>query len=165
MTDFMISVTKFTVQENYNIVDSTEVTTIQPVVHSTAQLSLFKELDEDMEGLIVIKRERNDLNVSIVKNQNDYNHSFSFSEGLLKIEQNEKYGYINEEGEIVIPCKYEDAGNFSEGVAPILLSVKFTDKEAYLNDKNNLYDDDKFMYKTFATFGHYCPLKMDKVKI
>ena len=43
----------------------------------------------------------------------------SFSEGLAGVEQNEKWGFINTKGEVVIPCIYDEATWFSEGLAKV----------------------------------------------
>lgn len=42
-----------------------------------------------------------------------------FSEGLVKVKQGEKYGFINEKGEIVIAIKYDWANDFKDGTATI----------------------------------------------
>ena len=44
---------------------------------------------------------------------------WKFSEGLAAVEQNDKWGYINTKGEVVIPCIYDSFGNFSEGLADV----------------------------------------------
>ena len=43
----------------------------------------------------------------------------AFSEGLASVEQNGKWGFINTQGEVVVPCIYDIAGSFSEGLAPV----------------------------------------------
>ena len=53
----------------------------------------------------------------------------SFSEGLAKVRKNGKEGYINSQGEEVIPCIYEYAWNFSEGLA----KVRKNGREGYIN--------------------------------
>jgi hypothetical protein len=40
-----------------------------------------------------------------------------FSDGLARIEKDEKVGFINEHGVAVIPSEFEDASDFSEGLA------------------------------------------------
>ena len=44
-----------------------------------------------------------------------------FSEGLARVKQNGKWGYVNLKGEVVIPCVYDwglaDRAEFSEGLA------------------------------------------------
>ncbi|MBJ2175221.1 WG repeat-containing protein [Aureibaculum sp. A20] len=37
--------------------------------------------------------------------------------GLIKVEKNEFYGYINRKGESIIPCEYIDLSSFSKGLA------------------------------------------------
>ena len=40
---------------------------------------------------------------------------------LLKFEQNSKYGYRDENETIIIPAKYEDAKEFKENIAIVIL--------------------------------------------
>lgn len=49
----------------------------------------------------------------------DYANEIKFSEGLLKIKRNDKYGYLNTDCIITIESIYEDALNFINGVAPV----------------------------------------------
>ena len=53
----------------------------------------------------------------------------SFSEGFAQVWKNDKTGYINKSGELVIPCMYEYAYTFSNGVA----RAKIDDKESYID--------------------------------
>ena len=47
-----------------------------------------------------------------------YNHYLTyFQEGLGKVCEGGKYGFVNLEGEIVIPYKYENVGEFNNGLA------------------------------------------------
>jgi len=45
--------------------------------------------------------------------------SNSFSEGLVPIESRNKWGYVDRSGRVVIQPQFEDAGDFSEGLAPV----------------------------------------------
>lgn len=47
--------------------------------------------------------------------------SNSFSEGLVPVEMNGKTGFMNRTGQIVIEPQFEDAEDFSEGLAPVKL--------------------------------------------
>ncbi len=72
-----------------------------------------------------------------------YNCPPEFSEGLAAIEEwngNGKYGFINHEGKFVIPAQYEDACNFSEGLA----AVKIDGKWGFINKKGVLVIPAKF---------------------
>ncbi len=44
---------------------------------------------------------------------------WSFSEGLLSVKIDGKWGFIDVDGKIVIPAKYKDAHDFSEGLAAV----------------------------------------------
>lgn len=45
------------------------------------------------------------------------NSSLDFNDGLAVIEDNEKYGYIDENNNIVVPIIYDSASNFKNGLA------------------------------------------------
>ena len=47
-----------------------------------------------------------------------------FYEGLAKFEQDRKYGYLDEQGNIAVAAKYDEAGNFSEQLAAVVLDGK-----------------------------------------
>lgn len=48
-------------------------------------------------------------------------NSGRFSDGLLLVSSRNKYGYLNKLGQQVIPCKFESALPFKEGLAPVSL--------------------------------------------
>jgi hypothetical protein len=54
-----------------------------------------------------------------IRLEKDYDAVFSFSEGLAVAIRNEKAGFIDKTGKEVIPCIYDRAGNFSEGLAAV----------------------------------------------
>lgn len=49
-----------------------------------------------------------------------YDELYPFSEGLAAVKKNEKFGFINTKGELVIPCQYQYAGSFKEGLACVV---------------------------------------------
>lgn len=58
-----------------------------------------------------------------------------FSEGLVLLAKDGKYGFFDKTGKEVIPCKYDDALGFSDGFAPVMQNGKWgyidkTGKEA-----------------------------------
>lgn len=48
-----------------------------------------------------------------------YDWQDDFKNGFAKVELDGKTGFINEDGEEVIPCKYDGAWNFSEGLVSV----------------------------------------------
>jgi hypothetical protein len=50
----------------------------------------------------------------------------AFSEGLSLVAQNDKCGFINTKGEVVVPCIYDDARSFSEGLAQVKQNDKWS---------------------------------------
>lgn len=60
--------------------------------------------------------------ITVPDNQNiefesGFNPRYEFHEGLIRFVENQKYGYKNEEGEIIIKPQYFEANDFSEGLA------------------------------------------------
>ena len=45
--------------------------------------------------------------------------ALSFENGLAVVSKDGLYGFINHRGNIVISCQFENARNFSEGLAPV----------------------------------------------
>ena len=54
--------------------------------------------------------------------------------------KNDKWGYVNTKGELIIPCIYEYANDFSEGLA----SVRKNGKEGFINKKGEIAIPFKF---------------------
>ena len=61
-----------------------------------------------------------------------------------------KYGYINERGEMVIPCQYDSAGNFSSNG---LARVKIDGKYGYINEKGEVVIPAEYSYVTMDGGG------------
>ncbi len=69
----------------------------------------------DKQGRLIRPQDKN-----LICNENlDANPRFS--EGLLVVVKNGKYGYIDQNGRLVISTKFEGAQNFSEGLANVLV--------------------------------------------
>ena len=54
-----------------------------------------------------------------------YDSASSFSEDLAQVKINGKFGYINKQGESVIPARYDYARSFSEGLARVEINGKY----------------------------------------
>lgn len=53
-----------------------------------------------------------------------YQEQFLFQDGLAYVKFNNKYGYINHKGKVVIPTIYNKADNFYDGKAKVVLNGK-----------------------------------------
>ena len=51
--------------------------------------------------------------------------SYSGDGDIVLVEENGKYGYIDAAGKLVIPCEWDDAGIFDEGIAPVEMDGKW----------------------------------------
>ncbi len=72
----------------------------------------------DKQGRLIRPQDKN-----LVCNENLEN-DHGFSEGLLVVVKNNKYGYVDINGKLVIDTRFDGAQNFSEGVAKVLLKGK-----------------------------------------
>lgn len=69
-----------------------------------------------------------------------------FSENLVGVKINGKWGYMDKKGNIVIDFLYESASEFSEGLAAVQKDGKY----GYINNKGNIVID--FKYRTANSF-------------
>ena len=81
-------------------------------------------------------------------------HDDCICNGLIKVRLDGKYGFINKDGEEIIPCKYEDADAFSDGLA----KVKSADGWGFVNENGEEIISCKYEE------AHYFWLGLTKVK-
>lgn len=114
---------------------------------------MFKEADPFYKGTArVIYKGKNwyiDEDGNFVKEcLEDYtNRQLRYSEGLATFECNDKWGYLNEEKEVVIEPKYDYVESFSEGLAVAIVEINknsYDQKYVYINTQGNLVIDDNF---------------------
>lgn len=79
-----------------------------------------------------------------VRIEPDFHYAEDFKEGRAVVGYNEKYGYVDEKGKIVIPLIFDLAYSFSESIA----KVKMRNKYGYINKDGKIiidfiYDDAK----------------------
>lgn len=112
--------------------------TSEPTVVITEQLAdkirKYEKLSSFHEGLAAVQRnglwgyidtEGNEIIPCIYKGTEYGNYAFPFSEGMaVIIDKDGKYGYINKKGEMIVKPQFEEAGNFSEGVASVFSDGK-----------------------------------------
>lgn len=78
---------------------------------------------------------------NVVINSDEYSVIFrDFSDGLACVKKNEKYGFIDTKGNVVIDFQYDKAFDFSEGLA----CVSKNDKYGYIDKKGNVIIDFQF---------------------
>ena len=106
-----------------------------------------------------------------------YNMMYRFSEGLAKVELNNKFGYIDRTGREVIPCKYDWINAFSDGLAIVNLNGKYgfideTGREVIPCKYDSIFDFKDGLSKVILNgkFGYIdktgkeiCPCKYDGI--
>jgi hypothetical protein len=92
--------------------------------------------------------EGDDYKITRTEIPGDYDRVDPFSDGLAEVIQDDKYGFIDRTGKVVIPLEYEDAYDFKEGFAP----VKKGGKWGYIDKANKTVVP--FEYDSAATFSN-----------
>ena len=82
-----------------------------------------------------------------------------FKDGLARFYQNGKYGYINRAGTIVVPAKYYDAENFSEGLAAVQTEINGARKWVYIDTNGSHAIQIAFTNKPGNFMKGYAPVK------
>ena len=78
-----------------------------------------------------------------------------FSDGFAAVKMDDKWGFINLQGELVIPCIYEYVGDFWAGLAPVAIDEQF----GYINTKGEIVIPMKYAYAfNFKPDGEYEPM-------
>jgi hypothetical protein len=68
----------------------------------------------------------------------DYEGILPFSEGLAVVEKNQKYGFIDEQGNLVISPKFDAVSNFSDGLAAVEIGQGFRSVNSYIDRTGRL---------------------------
>lgn len=89
-------------------------------------------------------------------NTNDLNNG-EFSSDLAIIKQNEKEGFINKEGKIVIPPSYDKAFRFSGDIAIAIINRKYV----LINKKGSVISDQSYDDALYFKNG-LCSVKLNK---
>ena len=83
---------------------------------------------------MILKKESNVFSIRYSKEERKgLAEKASFSEGLAIVELHGKMGYIDKEGNEVIPFKYDHAENFKDGIALVKKNAKY----GYIDKKGN----------------------------
>ena len=81
----------------------------------------YESIDDCHDGMLLAQNEGKrymlNKNGEIAFDISGYEECKSFSEGLCEVKKDGKYGYIDTNGNLVIPCKYTTANAFIEGKA------------------------------------------------
>jgi len=77
-----------------------------------------------------------------------YDTTFAFTEGLGRVKQNGKYGFVDKTGKLLIPAKFDAADAFTEGFAAV-----FADGKSFFIDKKGT-DVFKKTFKTLSAFSN-----------
>lgn len=72
----------------------------------------------------------------------EYDATYWYKDNLGLARKDKKYGFINKNGDIIVPLKYEDAFPFYNGYA----SIKSNDKWNYINEQGQIIFSDSLIF-------------------
>lgn len=98
-------------------------------IHGKMSLKIENVGEEDQNSYSVFKDENGNIIEPKWVIEPLYDEVVDFSDGLARVREGEKWGYINSEGEIVVPAKFDDCHNFIDGRA----FVKIEDEWGLIN--------------------------------
>lgn len=144
--------------DKYGVIDCTSGRAILPCKYDRIYLSP----DGDIATSYINNSIRLiDLKTSASLSFYDYSKIGCFIEGLAFAVRDDKYGFINEKGEEIIPCKYKAVGNFYDGFA---LVIDDNGKFGFINKSgsavipciydNNFSIDDLLVFAVLGEFGN-----------
>ena len=96
--------------------------------HLNRNITVVPYLKKDGKYIIV-----DSANMNIISDV-EYDGISSFSEGLTKIEKDNRYGFIDKKGKLTVPIEYDDVEDFKGGMA----AVKKDNKWGFINNNGNL---------------------------
>lgn len=116
------------IDDKYGFIDKTGQMVIEPKYEKVGNFSegMAKFAIDDVYGYI-------DKEGRMIVPQ--FDAAGNFSEGMAWVSKDEKYGFINKAGEVVVGFDYDNAYNFSEGLARVKIGEWPDSKYGYV-DKN-----------------------------
>ena len=157
-----IEFTKIDEKDN-NIIDELKATEVVEIVNKTYKGQLFNDnlYDNDVIRLTLLNGKNTSsgfINVNkgliiepIYYNTISYDKAFTNKYEAVAVDN--KWGYIDDEGNKVIDFQYEEARNFSEGYAAVAKNGKF----GLINDKNEVIIPFKY-FNINESYGNVCEL-------
>lgn len=106
----------------------------------------YSQIDDSCDGMLTFKDGSNygcfNTKGEVVVETGKYDYVNNYSCGLVLVEKDGKYGYVDTKGVEVVPCNFEVARSFSEEVALVRMNGKY----GYIDLKGNYivqpsYDD------------------------
>lgn len=139
---------------NWGFIDNTGKEAI-PLIYKSAN-----SFSEGLAFVVTSSYERGyiDREGNLVINTAGYFYEGSFSEGRASVKKDDTYGFIDKQGELVIPCIYDAASHFSDGLS----SAKFNGKCGYIDRNGEVVIP--FIYDSAYPFseGYALVIKGDK---
>lgn len=95
-----------------------------------------------------------DENCSVITSINAHNMDGYYGGYLAYCDNNGKWGFINNQGEVVIKPQFKDASSFSNGIGGVSNGSKW----AFINEAGRVVSEYRFLYVGYNSSDHYCPV-------
>lgn len=83
------------------------------------------------------------------------------SDNVMAFEENEKWGFVDSEGKVIIKPEYEDAKSFSNGLAAVCKDGKW----GFINYQNEVVIDYQFADAAYFNNGGSCMVRTDAANV
>ena len=87
---------------------------------------MLRFVDKDSDLVLVSKKVNNETKYDVIDFNTrevilplEYDSIENFSEGLARVEQEGKWGFIDKNGKVVIPIEYDDVTDFGKGIVRV----------------------------------------------
>lgn len=108
---------------------------VKPIFSKASRFSCGRAKIRHKDGNFINKK-------GDILNLGKYRYIGDFSEGLIAVRKNDKWGFIDTSGNLVIPIIYEMAFSFKEGLAPVRLNKKWN----YIDKEGNTVIETNYHY-------------------
>jgi len=129
----------------YGFINKDGITVIKPQFENTkAFFEGYAEVQRDGKWYLIDRNgnlAEKPAGLGTEPSELGFDRRYLFSEGLILISKNSRYGFMNMDGKIVIQPKYFRASYFSEGLA----SVQTYDKTGYIDTKGVMVIQEKYL--------------------
>ena len=117
-----------------------------PFHEGLAQVEVKEDKFIDKTGVEVTKETLRfiDRTGKFVKQLNFIEETTKFSEGLAKVSQGDKFGYVDKTGRFVIAARFVDAEDFNEGLAAVRLEDTFEAKYGFIDKTGRMVIQPQF---------------------
>lgn len=128
--------------------------------------AVYKDAAGFSEGLANVVKENQKVEYigkdgkTVFTPEGEIEYAYPFKDGMALVKIGNKYGYINRTGKVVIPVQYEEANNFSEGLAMVLVEENEKGKYGFIDKEGKIVITPQFEKAYYGFKEGMAPIKL-----